>query len=521
MIMRAGFWDAPLVWPVFDLPATLAAPQSIVTARYADRGFLSRGTDTPADTLYEARLLSDVDIGQSVVDAVTLGGQVALTVSELEMWNGDDVFNAIASGGRMDGRAIAIRTVPVADCAASDWGGSLAAATAVWMGRVGRVDAQGLRARIALSDVAQRMTTQLQPQLYDGAGGLGGIAELKGLPKPISLGYRFNASPVFLGEVDLGDGALPTYQSHWREIAAHDAVRIRGVAQEAVGEAPGIGQYTDYPALGCFQLGGAPDGAVTCDVRGDAPSQKYAKTIADAIIALTMSLGPGLAPEDFDAQSWFELGPRLAAEIGWGRGTEPMTTAAAVDEILTSSGAWMFGTRAGKLAIALIGSPKAAPDLTLIEPDLLDVAPAALPSDLQPTPQAVEVRAARNWTPLDDVAGSVDADTRAALASEGAVERAFSNAIAARSTTARTLRFEGLYRYTADAQARAAELRTWLERGLRLINVTTDRYLGQVELGHTAHVTYPYYGLAGGWSGTVVAWREKIGARRLELTLIG
>ena len=56
---------------------------------------------------------------------------------------------------------------------------------------------------------------------------------------------------------------------------------------------------------------------------------------------------------------------------------------------------------------------------------------------------------------------------------------------------------------------------------MRMITVTTDRYLGQVELGMTAQVTYPYYGLAGGWSGIVVAWREKIGARRLELTLIG
>jgi len=514
-------WDASGVLPPATIPAGFMADQGLVTARWADRGYLSRGTDTPPNTLYAARLLSDVEIGQSVVDALTIGGQVALTVSELEFWNGDDVFNAIASGGRMDGRSIAIKTLPVLNRAASDWGSTLASASEVWMGQVARVDAIGLRARVQLSDIANRLTTQLQSQTYDGAGGLGGTAELKGLPKPISLGWRFNVTPVFLGNVDLGDGAMPTYQSHYREMAGHEAVRIRGVAQEFVGAAPGIGQYADYPSLGCFQLGGSPDGVVTCDVRGDAPAGKYAKTIADAIRTLLTALGPGLSPSAFDAQSWFEMGPRLSAEIGWGIGAQAIATADALAQILTSCGAWAYGTRQGKLAIALIGAPEATADLTLIEADLIDVLPQPLPAELQPTPQAVEVRAARNWTPLDDVAGSVDDATRAALASPGPFERAFSNAIAARSTQSRTLRFEGLYRLPADAQTRAAELRTWLERGLRLINVTTDRYLGQVELGHTAHVTYPYYGLAGGWSGVVVAWREKIGARRLQLTLLG
>lgn len=521
MALNYEAWDAPATWAPAVLPTSFAAAQAIITARYADRGFLTQASDSPAHDLYEARLMSDVDIGQSIIDVLTVGGRVALTVSELEFWNGDDAFNDVAAFGRMDGRTVRIRTSPVTSRAASDWGGSLAGATLVWQGEASRIDAMGLRARLALGDVSNRLGTQLQTLTYDGAGGTGGVPELKGLPKPISIGNRFNVTPVFVGQVDLGAGALPTYQTHYRAIMAHDAVRIRGVAQAQVTSSPGIGQFLDYPTLGMFQLGSSPDGVVTCDVRGDAPSGAYAKSIGDAVRTVLTALGPGFVNADFDANSWFDFGAAMLQEVGWGIGAEAITTEQALTEILSSAGVWLSGSRSGKIRIARLGIPSDTPNLSLTLGDILDLQPESLPASLQPTPQAVEILAARNWTPLTDIAGSVSNAQRAALTSPGSFSRSLSNSIAARSTQARTLRLEGLYRYSADALTRADELKTWLERGLRVIKVVTDRYLGQVELGHTCQITYPYFGLSGGWSGTVVAWREKIGARRLELTVIG
>ena len=168
-----------------------------------------------------------------------------------------------------------------------------------------------------------------------------------------------------------------------------------------------------------------------------------------------------------------------------------------------------------------MAAPNAAADFTLTRADIKDCDFEPLPLALQPTPQAVEILAGRNWAPSDDIAGVITGDERAALAGEGAYERAFSNTIAARSATNRVLRLPGLFRTAEGAQARASELRTWLERGLRAYRVVTDRYLGQVEIGMTGRITYPFAGLSGGWSGLVVGWREQIGARRLELTLIG
>jgi len=521
-MLNAEAWGAPGTEPPATLPVGLIAPASVVTARYGDRGYLSRTSDTPASALYQARLLSDIELGQSVFDMLDVAGRVGLTVSELELWNGDDVFNDIAAFGRMDGRPIAIKTLPVTDRAASDWGSALAGATLVWQGHVARVDAIGLRARAGLNDLGDRLNTTLQSSRYDGTGGLGGAAELKGRPRPVSFGNRFNVTPVYVGLVDLGQGTLPTYQTHWRGIVAHDAVRIRGVPQVGRGSAPGVGEWIDFPLIGCFQLGSTPDGTVTCDVRGDQPAGgTYARTTPAILQQLLQSLGPGLATSDFDAWSWFLIGSRLTGEIGWGIGADDTTADQAVNEILQGAGAWLAGGRGGTLRMAKLGAPEAVPDFTLDAGDIVSCTPQAMPASLQPTPQVVEVLAARNWTPLDDLAGIVAGTERAALVSPGSYERAFSNAIAARSTRARSLTLNGLYRNASDAQDRASELRSWLERGLKCVTIVTDRYLGQIELGHSGFVTYPYFGLDAGWSGIVIGWRERVGARRLEVTMIG
>lgn len=519
--MNAEAFDTLAGLPLAHIPASAQAPANISTSRYADRGYLSRTTDTPASTLFEARLMGDIEIAQSVIDAVAVGGLVSLTASELELWNGDDLFDALAAEGRLDGRPLRIKTVPVVDRAASDWGSPLSGSSTVWSGRATRLDAQGLRARIALSDITDRFATPLQTTLYTGAGGLNGPAELKGRPKPVSLGYRFNVTPVYLGLADLGFGYLPTYQTNWRAIAGHDTVRIRGVVQALTGMAPSIGQWVDFPALGCFQLGSAPDGTVTCDVRGDAPGGAYAKTVPDLVRVMLMALGPGLAESDFDAWTWFQTQTQLLAEVGWGIGADVISAEAALAEVLASASAWVSGSRAGQLRIARLAGPVDVPDFTLTEADVLSVVPQPVPAQLQPAPQVVEVRANRNWTPLDDIAGSVVDPDRAALIAEGAIERAVSTVIALRSTRARTLTVPGLYRAAADAQSRASDLRAWLERGLKVFTFETDRYLHQVELGMTGRVTYPFYGLSAGWSGVVVGYREKIGARRLEVTMIG
>jgi hypothetical protein len=482
---------------------------------------MTKTTDTPANTLYEARVMNDVEIVQSVIDALTVGDTVSTTISELELWNGDEAFESIVAQGGMDGRPIMIKIVPVSARAASDLGSSLALATNVWDGLVTRIDNQGLRVRIAINDLSGRLDTLLVNETYDGLGGTGGISELKGLHKPTTIGYCFNIQPVYVGLVDLGDGSLPTYQSHHNSVLSHDAVRIRGVEQVLTGGVPGIGEFKDYASQGLFQIGGAADGQVNADVRGE-NTTGYKSNFADIIRWMLLEAGPAFSNSDLDAQSWFDSSPCFMAQAGYHHGTDKITTRAALNRVLSAlGGGFLYGTRTAKLGIGLVGSPNASARATFDLAKIIDVKPVQIPTTLSPTPQTVQVRAAVNWHIVDDTAGIVDANEAARFNSPGPLARSFSNQIAARSVLVKELQIEGLFRYEADALARAVEIREWLERGLKVYELTTDRYLGVIELGMTVSITYPYYGLSGGWSGIVVAWKEAIAGRRLTLTVIG
>jgi hypothetical protein len=191
--------------------------------------------DTPASTVWTPRFLGDVEIDQTAVGAVGLGGRAALAAEAIEVWDGDGFAADLARYGTATGRAVALRlaevrapprlrprdaagTGPAGVCRHRSCGGPHRAAARPH----------------PLANATDRLNTLLQPILCQGTGGLEGGADLKGKPKPVALGRVFNAAPVFLGNLDLGAGALPTWQSSWRAVLARDAVRIRGVAQALV-----------------------------------------------------------------------------------------------------------------------------------------------------------------------------------------------------------------------------------------------------------------------------------------------
>jgi hypothetical protein len=502
------------------LPDDAVALQGLSLYRFASAGYATRGTDTPAHTLYPPRLIGDVEIGQSAIDAVGLGGRVSITVGDIDLWNADRALADPARYGTSDGRTVTIRTADVLDPRASDAGTSLASSKLAWAGIVRSIDeADSQRIRLSVVDIAERLATPLQTTRYGGTGGMDGPAGLKGKPKPVALGRLYNVDPVPLGNIDLGDGSLPTYQTHWRAVVAHDAVRIRGVAQTAVGSVPSVGQYRDWPAQGAFQIGSTPDGAVTADVRGDT-TPVYASSIGGIIRRLVQSLGPLFADAEISADAFAFGDTDIPGEMGWYRNATDTTAASAVEEILAGSGAILAGGRGGLLRLFDPLASDAA-QFTLQAPHLLALAPQSVPAGLRPLPRAVAVDWRRNWAPSSDLAGSVPDTERAQLAAAASgPARAESVAITARVAQQREMRLAGLYWSEADALARAQKWRAWLEAGPRVFQATTDRYLGQIECGDIGRLVFPAYGLDTGARVVVVGWREALAARRLTLTLI-
>lgn len=515
-----NLFAAPGMYAPAVLPDDAMALQGLSVYRFASAGFATRASDTPSHTLYPPRLIGDVEIQQSAIDAVGVGGRVSLTISDIDVFNVDGGLADPARYGTSDGRTVAVRTVTVSNARASDFGTPLADAVLAWAGIVRQIsDSDGQRVRVSMVDIAERLATPLQTARYLGTGGTEGPVALKDKPKPVTIGQVYNVAAVPLGNIDLGDGALPTYQTHWRAVTAHDQVRIRGVAQTAVGGAPSVGQYRDWPSQGVFQIGSTPDGAVTADVRGDT-TPVYVNSLGGIIRRLVQSLGPLLTDAEIDSDAFAFADTDIPGVMGWYQDAAETTAAAAVEEILAGCGAILAGGRGGRLRLFDPLAQDAA-QFTIPAAIVTSLTPQPLPAGLRPLPRAVAVLWRRNWAPSADLAGSVAATERAQLASAASgPARAESVAITARVAVQREIRLPGLYWAEADALARAQKWRSWLEAGPRVFQLTTDRYLRQIECGDVGTLTYPAYGLDAGQRVTVLGWREALGGLRLTLTLM-
>lgn len=144
-----------------------------------------------------------------------------------------------------------------------------------------------------------------------------------------------------------------------------------------------------------------------------------------------------------------------------------------------------------------------------------------LPATLRPLPRAVAVQWAKNYAPLSNVAGSVPATDRQRLQSSGSTARAESALVTSRVAQQREFALPGLYADEVSALVRAQAWRDFIEAGPRMVRFTTDRYLGQIEVGHIGSVIYPAYGCNEGFAGVVVGWREELLGRRIEITMLG
>lgn len=513
-----GF-GAPALSAPAALPAGFNSIAALARLRMASAGFTTSPDDDPADTLYTPRLYGDIEVNQSALDAAGIGGRVALGIAEVEVFNADRALDAAISRGVADGRAAWVRVVPVTDTQAGNFGAALGDATLAFRGIVQRVEGSAhQRARIAITDASERLATPLQNERFAGTGGLEGPATLTGRPKPIALGFRFNITPVPLGNIDLGDGALPTYAVHWRAVQEITTVRIRGVEQVAVGAAPGVGEFREWPDDGAFQLGSTPDGAVTCDVEGDNVGGYVAST-SGVIRRLVQTVGPRLADNELQVASFDFAETDIPGAVGLWRGADETTAAAAIDELLAGCGAILCGARDGTLRLV---DPLAEGEaqFALDTGTILDLEPLPMPAALRPLPREVTVDWAPNATVLTDLAGVVTDDDRVALtgAASGPA-RAASAGIETRVAQHREMRLPGRYSDEADATTRAERWREFFEASPRIFRLTTDRYLGQIETGDLGAIAYPAYGLENGVGVVALGWSEQLAGRRLTLTV--
>lgn len=511
-------------YPYADAPYGYVGPEMSVSPTYSvvrlsSRGYTSRNGDSPSSTLYRAGLLSDITIGQSVADSAFFGGGASLAWGDILIANHDGSFDATVLDSSIDCREFRVRLGTISDYAKSDLGFSLPDVSHV--GRISGWTPTSSSVSLALGDIISALDVDLQNNRYSGDGGTSGVANLSGKPKPICIGMVRNVSPVYVGQVDLGVGVLPTYQTHWRSIDGHLAVYERGVIWERTSGTPVAGQWRDWPSIGMFQLGGTPDSSaqITCDCRGDNVGG-YASSVFGVMQRMISSLGNALGTSIVDSASGSVLDYSVAGEIGWFQGAEVTTLSAAIDAVARATGVWSCGSRDGKVRFSAIGSYSEYAQFALDSGDIISINPAKTPSSLWPPPRQVEVGYSKNWTSMTSISSSIVGDDRSFLEGPGKRAVARSNLITTSYNTPRTMQIEGLFAEERFAQARADDIMAFIERGPRAFVVTTDKYLGQIEIGMTGDVVYPDHRMSSGWRGVVVGYREVLG-KRVEITMIG
>ena len=115
-------FDAPGVFAAAELPPALAAPSGLVRWRFASAGYLSEAGEVPANTPWLPGILGDVELAASAIDALALGGRVALSLADISLSDRGRLLGDVVRFGSAVGRAATLRAMPVANSRASNFG---------------------------------------------------------------------------------------------------------------------------------------------------------------------------------------------------------------------------------------------------------------------------------------------------------------------------------------------------------------------------------------------------------------
>jgi hypothetical protein len=179
-----------------------------ITLRYSTHGKVTGPSETPAHTVYEARLKEPGDVRRAIYEGGDGPGPVRVALGEIVLTNLDGALDSLA-GLHFDGRRITVRRGVV--------GGAYPSAyPAVYVGTMDDVEVTRGAVRVRLRDNAFGLDVPLQATKYDGdnvgGAGLEGTAEIEGVPKPIVLGRVQQIAPVPVNTAKLiyqvSDGAV-------------------------------------------------------------------------------------------------------------------------------------------------------------------------------------------------------------------------------------------------------------------------------------------------------------------------
>ena len=380
---------------------------------WADRDFLTPPDDTPANRLFEGRVLQVFSYQQQLPRELFLGSGVATaSAGEIRVAIGDGALDQyldhVWEGQPVTVYVWAGRLDQVRDLRFSDF---QVLATALIQTKP---EADRNEMTLRLRDPRELLDRPITTETYAGTGGLEGPAELKGTTKPKAYGHLTGVAPILLDAPNLPGGANNLlYQWSASSVLAVTAVYDKGVALAfdpgAINTAVpwnALGKYRVDLTNGTIQLGGKPDGQVTLDGHG-----KAIGTPVEVLRAMLEDLAPNIPL----ATGTFVKESRPGAIRGYAWVTSTETWADLVPKLLSGQGSVLVPNRLGQMTVLTLRLGQ-TPTATITEDVIASEGVAILTT---PNPSwRLRFQYRHNWTPIDvnASAGVLDPVAKANLA---------------------------------------------------------------------------------------------------------
>lgn len=497
-----------------ELTAAVDAAGTEQVFRFANAGFATEPSDTPASTIYLPRLKRSFTVLRQMFTGSRTAGQSRTGFGEIVISNQDGELDALV-GYSFDNRTVTVRAGEVGD--------AFTDLRVVFKGTARQVQFTASEIIVSLKDRLAELGLPHLSSVYGGTNslpsGVDGVAgDIKGRYLPRTYGKVYQVSPPCVNTSRLiyqvSDGAISTV----------DAVYVGGVAlskgsdytsqSNMESSAPSSGQFRVWPAGGMFRLGTAPAKQVTADVTQGATAAD--RTTAQVLKAMAQAAGI----TDISAADVTAMDTANSAVVGlYVDGSE--TTLQLMDQVAASAGAFFGFDAEGTLRMSVLTAPSGTAVATVRtwNTAALD---RQITGDGLPTWRA-KVRHSRYYTVQRSAVDSATDAQKSAIAQEYRSVVSEDATIKDQWLAAQTLERDTLLTADADASTEAARLlalygvqhHVYLARGVQL----TATQMDALDLNAVVSVEWPRFELDAGVLMRVIGIQADYIRNTADLTL--
>jgi len=321
---------------------------AVVNLYFSDRGFVTSPSESPANTLYDSRVMEALNFQRSMFQEGRIGGRSVPGFGEIVLNNADGGLDALA-GYAWDSRSVTIKVGEV--------GANLSQHFTIFQGVSKSVEFDDMTLKIIIHDDQDLFTRTIPSAVYAGTGGTEGSDVLKGTPKPLVFGEVTNIAPILV------DPANNIYQINDGQIEAISNVYIDGVRTTS---------FTADLNNGRLTMSSTPTGIVTCDCKGSKPSGSYKSTVGDIVRYIGSEFGGLSDPADYDTASFTALNTANSTPVGI-YVTGFTEIGAVLDELINSIGAFYGFGRDGKFSVGRLELASGTADLEADSTNILEI----------------------------------------------------------------------------------------------------------------------------------------------------